>query len=100
MKKKFNDTGVCIPSRHYMVDISTKIDQILDLIEAGSYFTINRPRQFGKTTTLNLLTQALKKYDDYQVFRLSFEGFGDVAYESVLKINRFMRCGCREVQNK
>ncbi len=52
MKRKFNDTGLCVPHRHYMVDTSAKIEQIIQLVEAGEYFTINRPRQFGKTTTL------------------------------------------------
>ena len=51
MKKKFNDTGLCVPHRHYMADTSKKIEQIIRLIEEGEYFTINRPRQFGKTTT-------------------------------------------------
>ncbi len=52
MPKRFNDTGLCIPKRHYMVDTSQKIEEIMRLIEDGQYFTINRPRQFGKTTTV------------------------------------------------
>jgi hypothetical protein len=36
-----------------MVDTSGKIDVIVhDYIEQGAYFTINRARQYGKTTTL------------------------------------------------
>ncbi len=42
MKKKFNDTGLCVPHRHYMADTSEKIEQIIRLIEEGEYFTINR----------------------------------------------------------
>ncbi len=52
MQREFNDTGLCIPGRHYMVDISKKIETIIHLIEKGKYFSINRPRQFGKTTTI------------------------------------------------
>ena len=58
MKKEFNDVGLCVANRHYMVDTSSKIAKILDLIEQGKYFTINRPRQFGKTTTLSPAIQS------------------------------------------
>ena len=70
--KKFNTTGICIPSLHYMVDTTDMIDQIIDgYIEQGEYFTINRARQFGKTTTLELLYQRLK--EKYIVLDISFE---------------------------
>ena len=57
MSKEFNDIGSCVPSRHYMVDISDKINQIISLIEKGKYFTITKPRQYGKTTTQYLLAK-------------------------------------------
>jgi len=47
MDKKFNITGTCIPQTHYMADTSGKIRQIVAMVEAGEYFTINRPRQYG-----------------------------------------------------
>ena len=81
MRKKFNTTGICIPEKHYMVDISKKIDEILNMIEEESYFTINRPRQYGKTTTLLLLERKLVQ-DGYLVLSLSFEGMGDERYKS------------------
>ena len=72
MPKRFNITGVCIPELHYMVNIEKRIDRIVrDYITNGSYFTINRARQFGKTTTLYLLEKRLK--EQYTVIRLSFE---------------------------
>lgn len=37
MQREFNDTGVCVANRHYMVDTSAKIAQILALIEQGKY---------------------------------------------------------------
>ncbi|MCD8097828.1 MAG: ATP-binding protein [Lachnospiraceae bacterium] len=56
-----------------MVDISEKIDRIAGrYIEAGKYFSINRGRQYGKTTTLGALARRLKK--DYYCFQISFEG--------------------------
>jgi hypothetical protein len=82
MQKKFNVTGVCIPGMHYMVDISGKVNEIIRMIEEGAYFTINKPRQYGKTTTLYLLAQELKKRADYLVLKISFEGVGDESYKS------------------
>ena len=71
MKKRFNITGTCVPSKDYMVDTSNKRAQIRDLIDYEEYFTINRGRQYGKTTTLFMLAQELK--NDYVVIRLTFE---------------------------
>lgn len=70
--KCFNTAGICIPENNYMADTSKKIRQIIDqYVSLGKYFTINRARQFGKTTTLYLLERQLKK--DYIVLSLSFE---------------------------
>lgn len=75
-KKVFNVTGPCIPALHYMVDTSKKIDEIVtEYVDAGEYFTINRARQYGKTTTLELLYQRLR--EQYLVIDLSFEGKED-----------------------
>ncbi|MBW6410714.1 AAA family ATPase [Clostridium sp. YB-6] len=75
MRKRFNTTGVCIPRKHYMVDISKKIDEIEKLVEEEFYFVINRPRQFGKTTTLNELYKRLNS--KYSVIRMDFELIGE-----------------------
>lgn len=73
MKKRFNTTGVCYSHVHYMMKNSRQLDLVMDLIEFGEYFTINRPRQFGKTTTLFFLEKQLKASKDYLSIRLSFE---------------------------
>ena len=75
MTKRFNTTGVCIPKKHYMVDISNKIDEIEKLVSQEFYFVINRPRQFGKTTTLNELYKRLNS--KYKVIRMDFELIGE-----------------------
>lgn len=80
MSKKFNITGTCIPHKHYMADTSKKIEQILEIIEACEYFTINRPRQYGKTTTMYLLDRALKEREDYIVLKISFEAIDAPTY--------------------
>lgn len=72
--KRFNVTGLCTAQQDYMVDITSRLVQIKAKIDAGEYFTINRARQYGKTTTLHALKQYLK--EDYIVVKLSFEGLG------------------------
>jgi hypothetical protein len=81
MEKKFNITGTCTPNRHYMVDISDKIKKIMKLVDNEEYFIINRPRQYGKTTTLFLLNHKLKEKEDYLPIKISFEGVGDLIFE-------------------
>ena len=81
MAKKFNITGTCIPARHYMADVSTKITKILQMVEDEDYFIINRPRQYGKTTTLFTIAERLEKTGEYLVFNISFEGVGDLVFQ-------------------
>lgn len=74
--RRFHTAGVCIPKLHYMVDINASVDQIInEYIDNGEYFTINRARQFGKTTTLEQLSARLKQ--DYVVAYISFESADD-----------------------
>ena len=82
MKKQFNVTGVCIPEKHYMVDISNKISAILGMVERGDYFVINRPRQYGKTTTIDMLDRHLKTLPGYFPIEISFEGIGADGFKS------------------
>ncbi len=72
--KKFKTTGLCNPSKNYMVDITDRLNKIKVMIDNGDYFTINRARQFGKTTTLAALERYLK--DEYVVLRLDFQAIG------------------------
>jgi hypothetical protein len=88
MAKRFNITGTCIPGRHYMADMSQKIDAIMEMISNGEYFTINRPRQYGKTTIIYLLGQLLAKNNNYLPIAISFEGIDTPTYE---KHERFIR---------
>ena len=54
-----------------MVDISDRLEQIKKMIDSGQYFTINRARQYGKTTTLRALAKYLEQ--DYVVVSLDFQ---------------------------
>jgi hypothetical protein len=79
--REFNVTGLCIPEKHYMVDISEKVRQTAAMVEKGQYFTINRARQYGKTTTIRQLEKVLLE-KNYLVARISFEGVGDTPFEN------------------
>ena len=73
MAREFNVTGTCFPHLHYMADVSAKFDAAINLLEKGKYFAINRPRQYGKTTMLYLLSDVLRQSGEYIVFNISFE---------------------------
>ena len=94
MPKVFNTTAVCIPEEHYMVDISGRLEEIKSLVDAGKYFTFNRARQYGKTTTLRALYRYLQK--EYYVVLLDFQTFDNDKFEngnvfSAAFINSFLR---------
>ena len=78
--KRFNTTGTCFPNKHYMVDLTERVAAIRTMVDNGDYFCINRGRQYGKTTTLEALANALQQ--DYVVFSISFEVVGDDAFSS------------------
>lgn len=80
MPKTFNTTAVCIPEQHYMVNIDKRLNEIKKLIDNGKYFTINRARQYGKTTTLIALKHFLEK--EYYVVLIDFQSFGSADFES------------------
>ena len=69
--RQFNTNAVCIPSKHYMVDLSSVTDAIKKLVDAEKYFSINRARQYGKTTTLNALEKSLS--EQYDVISIDFQ---------------------------
>lgn len=82
MKKKFNITGVCYPHLHYMMDNSQKMKAVRTMVEAGEYFIINRPRQYGKTTTLYLLAEELDRSKVYFPIRMNFQGIDEQWHQS------------------
>jgi hypothetical protein len=63
-----------------MVSTEKRFKAVQALIDAGEYFTINRARQYGKTTMLDMIWRRLK--DQYLIIDCSFEGVDDTAYES------------------
>ena len=70
-KRVFNTTGICDPAEHYMIDLTQRLSEVRKLVDEGKYFTINRARQFGKTTTLHALAEYLNQ--DYLVISMDFQ---------------------------
>ncbi len=83
MGKTFNITANCIPGRHYMVDLTSRLEQIAAMVDRGDYFTINRGRQYGKTTTLMALEDYLK--DRYLVISLDFQRISEASFATEAK---------------
>jgi hypothetical protein len=50
--KEFNTTGQCNSAKHYMINASTRLQGVAELIEDEKYFVIHAARQSGKTTYL------------------------------------------------
>ena len=104
MKKRFNVTGVCFPAEHYMADSSAKYARIVEMVEQGYYFTINRPRQYGKTTALFQVTETLNASGKYLALRTSFEGTGDLPFENEASLSKafldLIADACKKVDKK
>ena len=79
MVKKFNTNGCCDPALHYMVDLTERLQNIKLMVDAGKYFSINRARQYGKTTTLTALADYLEKY--YDVISMDFQTMSSLSFE-------------------
>ena len=98
MRKRFNITGSCNPERHYMVDTEKRFKAVEGLIDGGAYFTINRARQFGKTTMLQMIRRRLS--DKYLIIKTSFEGLGDESFKSIPEfVNTFCSLMTNFLQN-
>ncbi len=92
MSKIFNTSAVCRPEIHYMVDLSDRLEQIKKMVDRGDYFTINRARQYGKTTMLRALGSFLA--ENYVVVSLDFQMMSQSDFE---KESSFSEAFAREV---
>ena len=82
MSKIFNITGKCNAEKHYMADISKKLERTFTMVERSDYFIINRPRQYGKTTILFAIEERVMQEQDYIVFNITFEGLNEKSFEN------------------
>ncbi|MDR1878768.1 MAG: AAA-like domain-containing protein, partial [Bacteroidales bacterium] len=69
----FNVAGPCNKAEHYMIEASTRLQGIEELINLKQYFVIHAARQSGKTTYLKDLTQRLHVEEKYYVLLCSLE---------------------------
>ncbi len=81
MARRFNTAGTCRPKEHYMVDITERVEIIRKMIAQGDYFCINRGRQYGKTTTLESISDRLSA--EYCIFNISFETISENSFSDV-----------------
>lgn len=79
LKRRFNITGLCVPEKHYMVDMTERVDEMKALVDEGVYFTINRARQFGKTTILNALAKRIA--EEYLAVSMDFQAIGSASFQ-------------------
>lgn len=94
MAKEFNTEVTCDPKLHYMVDTANKMKVFERLIDRKKYFTINRARQFGKSTSLKWIYTHLN--GEYLVVSLSFEDTEETDWENASTFYHFF---CRYMEN-
>ena len=58
-------------------------------MDAGKYFTINRARQYGKTTTLRALYLYLQ--GEYYVVSMDFQTFGSAEFQTETIFSRSLQ---------
>ncbi|MCD7818052.1 MAG: AAA-like domain-containing protein [Lachnospiraceae bacterium] len=92
MRRIFNTDGYCDPELHYMVDLSGRLEAIRSMVDDGKYFTINRARQYGKTTTLYALAEYLS--EEYRIISLDFQGLSYADFETE---ERFVSAFSRQI---
>lgn len=96
MRKRFNVTGLCVPQKHYMVDLAGRLAQIRKMVDEGAYFTIHRARQYGKTTLLHALESYLKT--DYLVISIDFQKLDAEKFETANSFSlSFAACFLKEL---
>ncbi|MCP3958072.1 MAG: ATP-binding protein [bacterium] len=65
MARRFNTAGICRPEKHYMLAPEARLGELRQLIDDEAYFVIHAPRQSGKTTSAQLLAEALTAEGTY-----------------------------------
>ena len=69
----FNMAGPCNNEKHYMIEASSRLQGVEELIDNKKYFVIHAARQSGKTTYLQDLTVRLNAGGKYYALYCSLE---------------------------
>jgi type II secretory pathway predicted ATPase ExeA len=73
MPRWFNTAGPCQPDIHYMLPPTTRLPDIVRLIDQRNYIVLHAPRQTGKSTAMIALAQQLTDSGRYTSVMLSAE---------------------------
>jgi transposase len=74
----FNTSGPCNKEEHYMIESSSRLHGVEQLIDMKQYFVIHAARQSGKTTYLLDLTKKLNAEGKYHTLYCSLEGLQEI----------------------
>ncbi|MDR0815106.1 MAG: AAA-like domain-containing protein [Bacteroidales bacterium] len=74
MARYFNVAGPCNAAEHYMIEASSRLTGVVELISQKQYFVIHAARQSGKTTFLLDLANRLNREGKYYALYCSLEG--------------------------
>src|SRR5262245_35509758 len=94
MRPSFNTAGHCIPGEHYMLPPERRLGRVMELVDAGKYFTLHAGRQMGKTTSAKWLVQHYNAAERLSAVWIDLEGARDVpepARAFVTVLNAFDR---------
>ena len=74
----FNTAGPCSKEKHYMIEASSRLRGVEQLIDMEQYFVIHAARQSGKTTYLLDLTHKVNVEGKYHAAYCSLEGLQEI----------------------
>lgn len=78
MNRFFNTAGPCVPGKHYLLDASERLLEVVELIRREQYFVIHAARQSGKTTLLLDLRKSLEAEGKHRALYCSLESLQGV----------------------
>ena len=73
LPKRFNTTGPCEESAHYMIPPLPRVPEARGLVSEGSYFVLHASQPLGKTTFLRAFAKQLTSEGQYTVVYVSCE---------------------------
>ena len=79
--REFNTSGPNWPEMHYTLPRTTLVASGLKLVEKNRYFAIWAPRQGGKSTYFELLSDKLRQ-EGYGVVQVNFESYRKAGHEN------------------
>ena len=89
----FNVAGPCNKTDHYMIEASSRLQGVEQLIDMKQYFVIHAARQSGKTTYLKDLVRRLNETGKYYTLYCSLESIQrfEKAQEGIPEIVKLLR---------